>query len=685
MYHPSVIALRQSQLESQPELSQLLPQGLIRYPLEEAQAFAQSLIPLLDAKGRLTRPLRPDEQSFILNEQLLTKIDWRYWAERYCQINHQGEGFFPLFPLWESQTLVLHRLAGLEKQRVENHYPEGLLINVLKARQLGMCLAPTMRVLTADLRWIALDDVHVGDSVVAVDEFPQGGVGAGRYMRTAIVEAKREVHEPAFCLTLDNGIQLIATAQHRFLTRNRGGVDTRWRPVSKMIVGECLRLVTKPWEAPTLEDAWFGGLVDGEGCLRVKNRAGVELSVSQVAGAVWDRASAYMRQHGYQGRTEVDQRKPGRSSKFGKQPVYKLICGRMGDLFRLLGQTRPTRFLAQRWWEGKELPGKRIGGACWVRITSIVPLGPQRMIDLQTSTKTFLAEGIVSHNSTLTESLLLHRVTTHTHTKALIAGDVDEQSQYLFGILEKAYDALPWFLKPALRFRNKHRSLEWETESEVLALAGKSNRGGLMEEGGAAKGNIGRGKTFSLAHVSEVSTWERPDQLDGGLFPAIPRNLRSLAVIESTAKGRNDWWHKQWRSADRRKSRFVNIFIPWYAEVTKYWLPAPLDWSPAHTTLVMAKKAEIEGPRWLGTPTCTLTREQLFWYEVTRSSYEEKERLGEFLEEYAADPEECFQHSGRSVFTLAQMEYLRSISKPPINVLDVQPRADLAQLLAQSR
>jgi hypothetical protein len=46
-----------------------------------------------------------------------------------------------------------------------------------------------------------------------------------------------------------------------------------------------------------------------------------------------------------------------RASKFGRRPVGKLSLGRMDEIFRLVGHTRPVRFIGRRWWEGKELPG----------------------------------------------------------------------------------------------------------------------------------------------------------------------------------------------------------------------------------------------------------------------------------------------------------------------------------------
>ena len=98
-------------------------------------------------------------------------------------------------------------------------------------------------------------------------------------------------------------------------------------------------------------------MLDGEGSISKPNTsAGVNLS--QRMGAVWDRLVKYCDERGYHYRIEDD---TPRDSKFGKEPVPKIAFGRMNELFQLIGQTRPTRFLGNRFWEGRELPGKRNG------------------------------------------------------------------------------------------------------------------------------------------------------------------------------------------------------------------------------------------------------------------------------------------------------------------------------------
>jgi hypothetical protein len=287
--------------------------------------------------------------------------------------------------------------------------------------------------------------------------------------------------------------------------------------------------------------------------------------------------------------------------------------------------------------------------------------------------------------STLGAALVTHRVINHTHVRALLASDVPDNSgsEGLFGMYERIVANLPWWLAPVEKFHQKNQHIIFASGSAILVESGKSMKGGLQDKGGQ-KGQLGRSKTFSVVHLTELSTWESPEQIDDSLMPAVPRSSRTLGIKESTAKGRHNWHHEDWLLGQRGRGRWVNVFIPWYAEETKYWLPAPVDWTPSEETLLHAKKAETEGPRYLHRAV-TLSRNQLYWWEETRLAYTEKGQLARFLEEYAADPESCFQAAGRSIFSLDQLQYLQKLAKPMIDCWAIEPARDLAPLAAAER
>ena len=388
--------------------------------VELVKYFSQ---PDIEAGGWERLAGKPDEFRVVQAEIAKCRNNFRYTARNYFHIQTKQRQVIP-FKLWESQELLLEKVEDLKAKG------KAQKVLVLKARQLGFCLDPNTRVLTADLKWVKICEVRPGQELIATDEEPPGGRGAGRKMRTTTVIAKEQRMAPVYRITLEDGRELVATGEHRFLCKRRGGTEAVWmhvgvkgttkKSMSPMRVGDEIRSIAKPWEERLdYEDGWFGGLMDGEGSFRRKPGAGVELCVSQVPGPVYDRALSYMRLKGYPFREELDTRKAGDSSKFGNKPVAKIVLGRMGDVFQVLAQCRPVRLGRSRFWEGMDLPGRRIGEP-WVKIVSIEKLPEQGVIDLQTDTGTFIAEGFVSHNSTLIEALMAWRVMYYENVSALI-------------------------------------------------------------------------------------------------------------------------------------------------------------------------------------------------------------------------------------------------------------------------
>lgn len=174
--------------------------------------------------------------------------------------------------------------------------------------------------------------------------------------------------------------------------------------------------------------------------------------------------------------------------------------------------------------------------------------------------------------------------------------------------------------------------------------------------------------TPHLFHGSEMSTWSNPGQVDDALLPAIPKGPNTLAVLESTARGRN-WWYRTWLSAKAGDSRWVPLFIPWYAEA-RYRDKPPTDWVPLDDTLKHAIHAEAVSHRWMG-QTVRLDREQLYFWEKQFLHAKKERKLFKFLAEYAADDEDCFRVSDDGFFDGETLLRLRQSAHPPLAVLEL--------------
>lgn len=274
--------------------------------------------------------------------------------------------------------------------------------------------------------------------------------------------------------------------------------------------------------------------------------------------------------------------------------------------------------------------------------------------------------------STLAESIIAHRTTTQNHLFGLIAADSLEQSAFMFDMYERMVDGLPQFLLPKITDRVKNTEIKFDGGTNMWVGAGKQSRGATGK-----RGQLGRGKSLSVLHLSELSTWEATEQIQGALLPTIPRSPRVFCMFESTAKGRGDWWQEHWDKSRRGVGRFLPIFIPWFAE-QKYSLTAPAGWTPTASTLAHAKRCEETGEKWVHRKV-NITREQLYWYEKTREDYEASNMLSTFLEEFgAADDNECFQYAGRTIFKASVLERIQNQMRPIAGAIEIKPMREIS-------
>lgn len=413
-------------------------------------------------------------------------------------------------------------------------------------------------------------------------------------------------------------------------------------------VGHQVRSICTPWDEGDFEDGWFGGMIDGEGSISLPSRCGASISVAQRAGSVWDRMLAYGNRRGYAHRTEIDKRKAGDSSKLGQEAVYKICFTRMDDLFRLIGQTRPSRMIGNRFWEGKEMPGKRnADNSAWNEIVSIEPVGMMDMIDLQTSTGTFIAEGMVSHNTTLVSILWLdHALFVPSQRVGIIAHKIDDAEVIFRDKVRFAYDNMPELLRLIM-------PLKKATESTLIfAHNGSSIRVSTSMRSG----------TIHRLHISELGkiAAESPKkamEIKTGSLPAVPDT--GIAIIESTAEGKAGYFYEISTRAEKRaqvarplgRKEFRFHFYPWHA-MPQYRAPEG-DRTPISPT---QHKYFDDVERQMG---IKLDIRQRRWY-VSTLEHEQAGDAESMWREYPSTPEECWQKSNAGTYYTPQINRARA-------------------------
>lgn len=103
--------------------------------------------------------------------------------------------------------------------------------------------------------------------------------------------------------------------------------------------------------------------------------------------------------------------------------------------------------------------------------------------------------------------------------------------------------------------------------------------------GTAGSKEVGRGTTIQLFHGSEVSFWANAENHIAASAQAVADEPGTEMILESTADGIGNVFHRYAMAALRGKSKFEVIFIPWFwgedyiAHPPKGWHDAcPVEW-----------------------------------------------------------------------------------------------------------
>lgn len=525
---------------------------------------------------------------------------------------------------------------------------------VLKARQLGCCLDPSTRVLTAQLKWLPIGDLSVGTSLIAVDEFPPGGRGRQRKMRTGYVQGIVELERKAYRVYFDDGREIVCTGKHPWLSRNEGDKKSRradWRSIDdtskgsrprRLKIGSQIRYVTMPWDEPDYEDGWFAGMLDGEGTISNENRDGAQVTIAQRRGPIFDRTEAYLRERGYHYRI-ADQ---GAGRGFSDAPCPKLEMTRMDEIFRLAGQTGAIKTRDWRFWEGRELPGKAHQDSLWATIREIEPLGKQTVIDLQTTEGTYIAEGLVSHNTTLLDILLLDNAAFYPDTRCGIIAHTREDAKVIFQTKVKfPFEHLPD------QIRN-HLAPKADSTNEYLFSNNSSIRVGTSMRSG----------TLNYLHISEYAKLcaqypEKAVEVRTGALNTLQAG--QSVTIESTAEGAYGHFFDLCDEAQNNDIRIGQgeeltsldwqfHFFPWWKEPS-YVLPATAVRHVVITKQDAEYFADLEDK--IGRK---LSVGQKLWWVKKR------DEQGEYMfREFPATPDEAFRASIEGAYYKKQMVWLR--------------------------
>lgn len=229
----------------------------------------------------------------------------------------------------------------------------------------------------------------------------------------------------------------------------------------------------------------------------------------------------------------------------------------------------------------------------------------------------FILKGRQQGFTTIVTAIMLANAIVKKNFAGFTLADRGDNTKAIFTDKAKVmYNALPDILKPTEKF-NSVNELYFEKLNSSWRVASASD-------------NVGRSRTLSLIHYSEIAFYEcELSNLQKSIAEAATED--ALCIYETTANGFNEA-KDLWDSGS-----CVNLFYEWWR--TKEYVSTEYEYiDQADGWLTERLKAlEKRG----------LSREQLAWYAKKYRKYLDKSAI---RQEYPCTPEEAFVASGDCIF-----------------------------------
>ncbi len=238
----------------------------------------------------------------------------------------------------------------------------------------------------------------------------------------------------------------------------------------------------------------------------------------------------------------------------------------------------------------------------------------------------------------------------YEHCNSLICAHVKDAASKIRGIYTRLLESYPeqygWSEKRS-RFR------PFEGSRDVRLIVGRDC---TVTIASSESPEAVRGADYALAHLSEVAYWAdtlmtTPEDLITAVCGAIDAVPGTLIVMESTANGVGNYFHREWQRSLKGESDKTPVFVGWF-ENDSYRVevkdPLKLWQSMDSYEKMLWQKG--------------LTLEQIAWYRLKRREYVSVAGMNA---EYPTTPVEAFVSTGSNVFSPDKIDLLRRDCREP--------------------
>lgn len=252
------------------------------------------------------------------------------------------------------------------------------------------------------------------------------------------------------------------------------------------------------------------------------------------------------------------------------------------------------------------------------------------------------------------------------HINSIIVGPDEDTSGYVMGMYESALDFLPWWMRPRKKTHHRGSKIEFDEFDEAIRVTRPGLKSWIYADNARKPSGVGRGKTFGRCLMTELAFWENGSQLSKALFPTM-NTPDGFYIMESTANGRNDFWHNLWRRAEAGKVDWHPVFIPFYRREATYSLPIPKG-----EVFELTEDEKLMRQNVLERDGFLIKDETFNWARNKKEEFVATD--GDdmmFSQEYTSTPEESFQSSAPTAVPRGIINRFSKRTVPPVLIGEI--------------
>jgi hypothetical protein len=253
--------------------------------------------------------------------------------------------------------------------------------------------------------------------------------------------------------------------------------------------------------------------------------------------------------------------------------------------------------------------------------------------------------------SEFSQAMLFHKTIFTEACNTLIVAQEPKQSDYIFGKSRSALSALPWWMRPEVRYEEAGYQIVFDRRRDIDRMMDPGLQSRIIVESANKMSGVSVGKTIRACHLTELAEWYNPGVFSQDINPTM-NAPDLLAIAESTAKGRTGFWYRYYKAAMKSNiDGWRAVFIEFF-RVKKYSLPIPKDvkFELTEDEVKLREKVKKEASH-------VLTNEQFYWRrEKIKVFIAADGDEWKFFEQYPLNWVEAFQSSGRCAFDRRKLQ-----------------------------